>query len=205
MFDHVKNQKSLFAATVQPQLVDVPPLRFIMLDGCGSPQSPGFQDAVGALYGACYTIKFLPKQRGLALPEGFEEFKVAPLEGLWGVQGGQSFYFGLDPESWEWTVMIPQPPFVSPPVLDWARGEVLRKKGNVAAGKLRLEEFAEGRCVQLLHVGPYADEPRSIDLMDHFAQEQGLRFTGKHHEIYLSDPRRTAPEKLKTILRHPVC
>jgi hypothetical protein len=183
----------------RPVLVATRPARYLAVDGSGDPAGPAFGAAVGALYGMAYTIKMGRKRLG-------QDFKVAGLEGLWWPAGGAASQWMLDQSkrSWRWKVLIRVPDFVKERCLVLA-AQLLAEKGRgrgVAA--VKLERIAEGKCVQMLHVGPYADEGRTMDAMLAFAKEQGLRFTGRHHEIYLNDPRRTRPERLKTILRHPV-
>jgi hypothetical protein len=179
----------------EPSLIDVPELQFFMVDGTGDPNQPGeFQDAIQALYSLSYSAKFMLKKEGI-------EFKVSPLEGLWGSAGG------LDPNNktaWRWTAMIMQPAAVTPSVLDKMRAEAMRKKPLPALPKVRLETFREGLSAQIMHVGPYSAEAPTIARLHEFIQKQGYRLTGKHHEIYLGDPRRSAPERLKTVIRQPI-
>jgi hypothetical protein len=188
--------KELYRATAgEASIVDVPAMHFIMVDGTGNPNQPGaFQDAVQALYSLSYGAKFMLKKEGI-------EFKVSPLEGLWGSAGG------LNPNQetdWKWTAMIMQPPAVTAPVLEKVRAEALKKKGLPAVARVRLEEFSEGLAAQIMHVGPYSAEAPTIARLLEFIEKQGYRRVGKHHEIYLGDPRRSAPERLKTLIRQPV-
>ena len=174
-----------------PELLEMPERTFLMVDGRGDPNgSEDFQRAIEALYSLSYGLKFLLK-RELGVDR-----KVEPLEGLWWVDRGDFSY--EDRTDWRWTVMIEQPAEATP-----ERVEALAREKPPAI-RPRLERFAEGRVAQVLHVGPFADEPRTIEQLHAFIAEQGLRATGRHHEIYLSDPRRTAPERLRTILRQPV-
>lgn len=187
----------------QVELVDVPAARFLMLDGVVEPPatpetSPAFQEAFGALYGVAYTLKFMSKLR----PTDPIDYTVMPPEGLWWTTGDT-----FDPtsrEPWHWTLMILQPDHVTAAMVSEAVGRVKEKRETPALARLRFERFHEGRSVQAMHVGPYAEETRTIAKMEAFAEEQGYRFRGKHHEIYLGDPRRAKPEKLRTVLRHPV-
>ena len=188
--------KELYRAAAQePSIVDVPAMRFLMLDGTGNPNEPGdFQDAIQALYSLSYGAKFTLKKQGI-------EFKVSPLEGLWGSPGG------LNPNQkadWKWTAMIRQPAEVTPSVLEKVRAEALRKKPLQALSKVRLEEFSEGLAAQVMHLGPYSAEAPTITRLHEFIEKQGYRPVGKHHEIYLGDPRRSAPERLKTLIRQPI-
>lgn len=191
----------LYRATSTPQFVDVPPLSCLMIDGTGDPNtSVEYADAIAALYSLAYTLKFALKQSaGL-------NYRVAPLEGLWWADDMAAFSMEHK-ANWHWTMMIAQPPEVTPELVETARDEVRRKKVLPALDRVRLEPFAEGRAAQVLHLGPYAAEAPTIERLHHFIREQGATFDGrrqKHHEIYLSDPRRAAPERLKTIVRQPI-
>jgi len=189
-------------------VVDVPRLQFAMVDGAiergevpGT--SPGFASAVQALYGVAYTLKFMLKKR----PEDPVDYPVMALEGLWWVEDGR-FDLAVK-DNWSFTLMILQPEVVTPALFAAAVARVSKKQGaSPALDALRLAPFTEGLCVQAMHVGPYAAEPATVERMRAFMAEQGLRDLvgegGKHHEIYLGDPRRAAPEKLRTVLRHPV-
>lgn len=176
---------------------DVPPLNFLMVDGHGDPNTaPEYADAVQALYGLAYTIKFALKAQGV-------EFSVAPLEGLWWMPDMAQFS-DKDKAAWDWTMMILQPDAVTEAVVEAARAEAQKKKGLPALVKARLESYHEGLAVQTLYLGAYADEGPTIAAMHRFAVEQGYALSGKHHEIYMGDPRRSAPEKLKTVIRQPI-
>lgn len=188
----------------QAQFVDVPDLQFVMIDGAieagqGPSTSPTFEAALGALYGIAYTLKFAAKQR----PDNPIDYPVMALEALWWVEDGD---FELSrPDNWRWTAMILQPAHITPTHFAEALETLHRKRGDSPAlAQLRLARFHEGPCVQIMHIGPYAEEPATVARLDAFAQAQGYVMGGRHHEIYLGDPRRAAPEKLKTILRHPV-
>ncbi len=176
--------------------VDVPPLNFLMLDGHGDPNvAPEYTQAVEALYSLAYTIKFARKAQGVEFPAG-------PLEGLWWVADPTQFTMA-DKSTWDWTAMILQPDAVTPEVVEAARAEAIRKKGLPALEQVRFETYHEGPSVQTLYLGAYADEGPTIAALHRYAEEQGYALHGKHHEIYLGDPRRSAPEKLKTIIRQP--
>jgi hypothetical protein len=188
--------KELYAASSkEPSIVDVPALQFLMVDGTGNPNQPGpFQDAIQALYSLSYGAKFMLKKAGT-------EFRVSPLEALWGSAGG------FDPSKksdWRWTAMIMQPAEVTPSVVEKVRTEAMRKKALAALSTARLETFREGLSAQVMHVGPYSAEAPTILRLHEFIQEHGYRLTGRHHEIYLGDPRRSAPERLKTLIRQPM-
>ncbi|MGM9987878.1 MAG: GyrI-like domain-containing protein [Bacillaceae bacterium] len=203
--DYKKQYKDLYIPKQKPALIDVPPMNFIMVDGKGEPAGECYQQAMQILYFLTFTIK-MSKMSGQQ-PDGYFEYVVPPLEGLWWSEGGK-----LDvnqPKSeWLWTSMIRQPEFVTPEVFQWAVEECKRKKPDIDVSKARFESFSEGICVQVMHIGPYTDEQRSIDKIAQFIEDnQLIDMTGyarKHHEIYLSDPRRTASERLKTVLRFPV-
>lgn len=190
--------KHLYRARQTPELVDVPEFSFLMIDGQGDPNvSERYREAIQALYAVSYTLKFAFKRAG------GPDYRVAPLEGLWSFEEMTSFPTAAK-AAWGWTMMIRQPPEVTRQVLEETVPEVAEKKQLPAARELRLERFAEGRVAQVLHVGPYADEGPTIERLHAFIEEQGYVKRGSHHEIYLGDPRRTAPERLKTILRQPV-
>ena len=207
--DLKKQYKHLYAPSGKAiQVVDVPRLQFLTIDGAIEKgmepgTSPGFQASSEALYGAAYTIKFMLKKRAA----GAVDYPVMPLEGLWWVEGG---HFDLNvKDNWLYKLMILQPEDVTEAELDEGLTEVRRKRGDSRAlGELRLEWIEEGQCMQAMHIGPYATEPATIEKMHLRGVELGyLDLVGlgaKHHEIYLGDPRKAAPEKLKTILRHPV-
>jgi hypothetical protein len=199
-----KQWKHLYAPSAKKvELVDVPELKFLMADGSIEPgQAPGtsvgFEAAVGALYGAAYTLKFMSKKRDIDPID----YPVMPLEGLWRVEYGKFDITVKD--NWGYTLLIMQPDHITPDMFEQALVHLQEKRPNQALPNLRLEAFREGLCVQTMHVGPYATEPATVEGMRQFAAENGYRPLGRHHEIYLGDPRRAQPEKLKTVLRHPV-
>jgi hypothetical protein len=191
----------LYRARRTPELVEVPELSFLMIDGHGDPNhSERYQQALQALYAVSYTLKFaLKKQRGL-------DWRVAPLEGLWWAQDMAQFSVQRKAD-WDWTMMIRQPAQVTPQLVEQTVQQVAQTKQLPLARELRLERFTEGPAAQVLYVGPYSAEGPTIAALHAFLHEHGRSFDGrrhKHHEIYLSDPRRTAPERLKTIIRQPV-
>jgi hypothetical protein len=189
----------LYAAHREPAIVEVPSLAFLMIDGHGDPNtSPAYTAALEALFSVSYTAKFLLKKE----PPGIN-FKVMPLEGLW--WSAETPRLGLVPKAdWDWTMMIMQPDEVRPELVAHAIDDARRRRSLPALEGIRLERLDEGPAAQLLHVGPYAEEGPAIARLHAFIAEQGRVPRGKHHEIYLSDPRRAAPEKLKTIIRQPV-
>ena len=207
--DLKKEFKSLYQPSAKKvEIVQVPPLQFAMIDGAiekGSEpgKSPLFAEATQAMYSMAYTLKFMFKKR----KTNAIDYPVMPLEGLWWVEDG--FFDITVKDNWFYTLMILQPDVVTPEIFEEAREQVHRKRGDSAPlARVRLGTFEEGLCVQVMHVGPYAAEPGTVERMRAFAQENGYRdyveFGGKHHEIYLGDPRKSDPAKLKTVLRHPI-
>lgn len=181
----------------EPVLVSVPTLKYLMVDGEGDPSSSqDFRDAIGALYGLAYTMKFMLKARGVA------ESVPMPLEGLFWADDMSAFMKARRGE-WKWTLMLLQPSVVDAKLLAEARAELARKKKNVKA-PVRLRRFAEGMCAQVLHLGPYAAERPTIAGLHRFIEAQGYALAGRHHEIYISQPGRGDPEKMKTVIRQPV-
>ncbi len=199
--DLKRERKDLYQPpTGSATVVETPDMRFLAIDGAGDPNTaPAYAQAVEALYAVAYTIKFLLKnEQGI-------NYTVLPLEGLWWTPDMREFSMEHK-ENWLWTMMIRQPEEVTTTLMERAREQVQRKKPSPALEKLRLESFHEGRAAQIMHMGPYAAEGPAIAKLHAFIREHGYAFDGsqqKHHEIYLSDPRRTAPEKLKTIVRQP--
>ncbi|MBU0976054.1 MAG: GyrI-like domain-containing protein [Patescibacteria group bacterium] len=185
-------------------IIDVPKLKFLMIDGQGDPNtSVEYQSAVEALYKISYSIKMSPK-KNLKI-KGFYDYTVPPLEGLWYVDDISKFK-DTPKDKWKWTMMIMQPEFVSRQVLGEILGQLANDKkiNNPKINKVRLEEYKEGRSVQTLYLGAYKDEGLTIGKMHKFIIDQGYKLSGKHHEIYLSDPRKVVPDKLKTIIRQPI-
>jgi len=197
--DLKKEWKAFYTASYRkPSLVDVPRLKYLMIDGEGDPDSsPAFQEAVQALFSAAYTLKMTFKMGPAKI-----DYPVMGLEGLWWTSAG--WMEKAARKDWRWTLMIAQPDVVTAATVREVKKKIKEKKGPAAVDRLRLESWREGKAVQMMHLGPYSEEPETIATMMQFAAGQGYRITGKHHEIYLSDPRRTAPEKLKTLLRLPV-
>ena len=188
----------------KPEVVEVPEFNFLMLDGVVAPgtpvaEVPGFQEALQALYGISYTLKFAAKND----KDNPVDYPVMGLEGLWWIEEGLFDFAKKVP--WHYTLLMMQPEFITAEQVEAARQQVIKKRGgSPELEQVRFEPFREGRCVQILHIGPFADEPRTLAVMDAYAAEHGYTYRGKHHEIYLSDFRKTAPENLKTILRHPL-
>jgi hypothetical protein len=194
------DDKTLYQPPTEPVLIEIPPFEFVMIDGSGDPRtSPGYQAAVAALYAVSYPVVITLKRAGRL------DLKVWPLEGLWWADDLSVFQPTSEGRaSWRWTMMIRQPDDVPGDVYDAAVAKMAKKLGPAVAQRIRIERFEEGRCAQLMHRGPYADEGPNIARLHEFIAAQGLRLRGRHHEIYLSDPRKTAPEKMRTVLRHPV-
>ncbi len=196
--DLYKLHAAEYAAPKRPAVVATRPGRYLAIDGRGEPGGAEFREKVGALYAMAFTIKMGKKRRG-------KDYQVAGLEGLWWVPGRPSRAAMARPRrEWHWKLLIRVPEFVRQRCLDMASRLLLEKGKGKAVRAVKLDILREGRCVQALHVGPYAAEGVTLDAMEAFAREHGLTFTGRHHEIYLSDPGRTKPQKLRTILRHPV-
>ncbi|WP_169580965.1 GyrI-like domain-containing protein [Microbacterium thalassium] len=182
------------------EIIDVPSLRYLMVDGHGDPNAArSYSEAVSALYGVSYKLKFLSRN------DLGRDYVVMPLEGLWWSDDMSTFTTARDKSRWSWTMMILVPEWLGPEQVEQARDAAGAKGDLPALDTLRLASLEEGRCVQTLHVGSYDDEGPVLDAMHHdFIPGEGLRMRGVHHEIYLADPRRSAPEKLRTILRQPV-
>lgn len=207
-FDFKKEYKDLYMPGKKPVMINVPAIKFIMVEGRGNPNTcKEYSDAIEILYGLSYGIK-MSKMSGTQ-PEGYFEYVVPPLEGLW----------WMDDESFDgtkisdknklcWISMIRQPDFVTEAVFEQAKVKLKKKKPDLDFGNSSFKIFAEGLCAQVIHVGPYDDEPDTIKKLVDFIKESGyeqdMSSMRMHHEIYLGDPRRTKPENLKTVIRHPV-
>jgi hypothetical protein len=182
--------------------VEVPDFNFIMIDGKGDPNTAQeYQEAIEALYNVSYTVKFMVKKKKPA-----HDYVVMPLEGLWWADDMNDFVTG-NKDVWKWTAMIMQPAQVTKNLIKEAIKQVEQKKNPLALPKLRFESFKEGLSAQIMHIGSYSDEGPTIEKLHNFIRENGFEFDGleeKHHEIYLSDPRRTPEEKWKTVIRQPV-
>jgi hypothetical protein len=197
--DLKKDLKQLYHASSKEAVeVTVPPLSYLMIDGKGDPNSaPEYAQAVEALFAVAYTAKFMVKKGLQAI-----DYAVMPLEGLWWADD-MSVFIANDRTQWRWTMMILQPSFVANDVLAAAIGNVRKKKALPAVDELRLETFNEGRCAQILHVGPFTEEGPTFERLHAFIDARSGR-VGKHHEIYLTDIRRAEPKKWKTIIRQPM-
>lgn len=182
-----------------PQIVQVPDLQYLMLDGHGDPNTPAFAEATATLYPVAYKLKFASKMNL------DRDYVVMPLEGLWWADDMESFTTARDKKRWDWTLMIMSPDWITEDMFTEAVEQVGAKDRPTRLDDLRLETLAEGLCVQTLHIGSYDDEAELLRRMHHeFVPEQGLTMVGKHHEIYLSDARKVESTKLRTILRQPV-
>ncbi|WP_394829780.1 GyrI-like domain-containing protein [Pendulispora albinea] len=189
--------KHEYVSPRRPAFIDVSPARYLSVGGRGKPGGGAFEDATGALYSAAFTTKMMLKAKG-------RDYTVCKLEALWWIDGGAPFEKAADDQV-HYTLLIRTPDFVDDGALGEAK-EALRRKGKSTehTEKVEIETLQEGRCVQMLHVGPYATERATLDEMTSASRKNRLELCGRHHEIYLSDPRRVPPESLKTILRHPV-
>jgi hypothetical protein len=201
--DLKKQFKHLYQPSAkQFSIVDVPPLNFLMIDGAGDPNtSTDFQAAMEALYAMSYTLKCGVKQDKYG-PTACD-YPVMALEGLWWVDDMTRFSVTAKGE-WHWTVMMMQPDIVTPDMVKLARADVAKKKNPAALPKVRFEKYHEGLSAQIMYFGPFKDEGPTIARLHEFIESGGHQLRGKHHEIYMSDPRRTAPEKLKTVIRQPM-
>lgn len=187
------------ASADAPAIVDVPAFHYLMIDGRGDPNlAPAYELAIRALYAAAYALKFKIK-RGA----GAVDCVVMPLEGLWWADDMRDFVVGRRGQ-WLWTMMIMQPPVVTPALFEQTMTEAEKKKPELPLRQVRLARFVEGLSAQVLHIGPYAAEQSTIAKLHAFIEANAYERRGKHHEIYLGDPRKAAPDKLKTILRQPV-
>jgi len=196
--DLFREHKADYAASRKaPAIVEPAAGTYLAINGAGAPDGDEFQTRIGAMYAMAYTIKMTSKFAG-------RDYKVAPLEALWWHEGSEPDFSKVPRDQWRWKMLIRTPQFITEENTQAAR-EALEAKGKgPLTNEVALEGLDEGPCVQMLHVGPYNREAVTIEAMATLAANEGLSFHGRHHEVYISDPRRTAPERLKTILRHPV-
>jgi hypothetical protein len=189
-----------FPPSKEPITVTVPKMKFLMVEGKGDPNtSEDYREAIGALYSLSYTMKFM-----LKFGKEKVEHVVMPLESLWWTDKGTDF-FSAEKKTWNWIAMIAQPEHVTKDLVDKARAEIVRKKKDVPGlEKVRLDPFEEGPSAEIMHIGPWAEERQTIERLHKYILDSGHGLRGKHHEIYISDPRRTKPEKLKTVVRQPM-
>jgi len=193
-----KELKSIYSPKEKPEIVEVPEFTYLTYTGRGEPGGKAYSEALNALYAVVYTLKFASKKNG-------RDFSVMTLEGIWWWDDSGIINLEDAPprDTWNWKSMILVPDLITKAMLEEVKPELMEKKGR-AVEKVRLERIHEGLCAQILHVGPYSDEPRSQKVLHGFIEERGYKLRCRHHEIYLSDPRRTPPEKWRTILRHPI-
>jgi hypothetical protein len=198
--DLKKDLKHLYQPSAKDVVqVEVPEMNYLMIDGEGDPNtSTAYQAVVEALFALSYSIKFMAKKGTLAVDYG-----VMPLEGLWWADDMSSFSVD-DKSNWKWTMMIMQPHFITRDIVDRAVAEVRRKKKLPVLGEVRFAPLTEGRCAQIMHIGPFSSEGPTIERLHTFIADAGCKLAGKHHEIYLSDIRKADPEKWKTVIRQPM-
>lgn len=205
-FDFKKEYKEYYLPKAKPGIITIPKMNFIAIRGEGDPniEDGDYKKAIGVLYAIAYTIKM--SKMGSRQIEGYFDYVVPPLEGFWQQKGINGIDYSRK-DLFQWISVIRLPDFVSQEDFDWARDDVSRKKG-LDTSKAELWSYEEGLCVQCMHLGSYDNEPATVELMHRFIEEQGyipdITDERPHHEIYLSDPRKTVPEKLKTVIRHPV-
>ena len=205
-FDYKKEYKEYYLPKNKPQIVDIPIMNFIAVRGKGNPNEEGgeYKQALELLYGIAYTIKMSKKTDHII--DGYFDYVVPPLEGFWEQEGKVGIDYSRKSDL-KWTAMIRVPDFVTKADFDWAVAQATEKK-KLDFSKVEFIAVEEGLCVQCMHMGSYDDEPATVALMDSYAESMGYKIDTNpqrlHHEIYLSDPRKTAPEKLKTVIRHPV-
>lgn len=205
-FDFKKEYKEFYMPKAVPQIAEVPPMNYVAVRGKGDPnnEESGYKDSIGLLYAISYTIKM--SYKGPHTIDGYFEYVVPPLEGFWWQNGVEGVDYA-DKDSFNWISAIRLPDFVTEDEFLWAISEVEKKK-KIECSKAEFLSVSEGLCVQIMHTGPYDSEPESVAKMDSFLAENGYKndfSEGRlHHEIYLSDPRKTAPEKCRTVIRHPI-
>lgn len=205
-FDFKKDRKDLYPPTTAPAIVDVPEMLFLKADGQGDPNTDkSFQEAMEILYSLSYSIRMNKTETG------YFEYVVPPVEGFWDFADPKAYQKNgaiSDKDKLLWTLVIRQPAFVTAEVFEKAKASLMKKKPKLNSGPARLETMAEGLCVQAMHLGPYDAEPVTVQAMERYQEQRGFRLdfskTRRHHEIYLSNPMKVAPEQMKTILRLPI-
>ena len=185
-----------YKAKTEPEIVNIEEAKYVTVEGKGAPSSLTFRRKIKAIYSVAYRIKSICKKQG-------RDFIVPKLEGIWWVESDES-YFEVPRDEWCWKLLIMIPEYVSQKIFEDAKKEAMKKKKLKEIEQVKLEKMREGLCVQILHIGPYETEYKTIQKMERYMEENNLTKNGLHHEIYLSDPRKTQPRKLKTILRQPV-
>ena len=197
--DLKKQHKDIYAPSPKNvSTLDLGPMNYLMVDGEGAPESPPYAQAVTALFAVSYTMKFIIKKGPSA-----QDYAVMPLEGLWWADDMAHFTSGRDKTQWKWTMMIRQPDFITQADIETALIAAAKKKNPPVVAGLRFETFTEGPCCQIMHIGPFEEEGPSIARVHSEIEAAGHGLSGKHHEVYLSDIRRAAPAKWRTILRQP--
>lgn len=205
-FDYKKEYKEYYLPKKKPEIVTIPKMNYIAVKGCGDPNKEDgeYKNSISILYALAFTIK-MSKLTDYRI-EGYFDYVVPPLEGFWWQQGVTQINYSRK-DAFQWISVIRLPDFVSEKDFNWAKQQVKAKKG-IDCSNAQFLTIEEGLCVQIMHIGSYDDEPDTITLMDKFIKENGyindFSNTRMHHEIYLSDARRVAPEKLKTVIRHPI-
>ncbi|MBQ7223219.1 MAG: GyrI-like domain-containing protein [Erysipelotrichaceae bacterium] len=205
-FDYKKEYKEFYLPAARPQIIEIPAMNYLAVRGKGNPNEEDgeYKQAIGLLYGMAYTIKM--SKKGDHQIDGYFDYVVPPLEGFWWQEGVNGVDYGRK-EEFNWISVIRLPDFVKEADFQWAVEEATRKKKQDFS-KVEFLTVEEGLCVQCLHIGPYDDEPATVALMDQYLKDNGyvndLSDERRHHEIYLTDARKTAPEKMKTVIRHPI-
>lgn len=205
-FDYKKEYKEYYLPPKKPQIITIPSMNFIAVRGTGDPNEENgvYKESIGLLYGIAYTIKM--SKMGKHKIQGYFDYIVPPLEGFWWQEGSRGVNYSQK-ETFQWISLIRLPEFVTEETFQWAVKEATVKK-QADFSNVEFLTYEEGLCVQCMHIGPYDNEPETVQLMDQYAEEQGYTLdfeSGRyHHEIYLSDVRRCKPENLKTVIRHPI-
>jgi hypothetical protein len=193
-----ENKEIYYPSSKKVEILDLPEMKFLMIDGKGDPNtSKEYKDAMETIFPISYKTKFISKK------ENSQDYVVMPLEGLWWVDNMEEFSLE-NRNSWKWTVMIRQPPFISKDIINKAITDIEKKKNLPSMSKIYLKSFKEGKAVQIMHIGPYGEsESPTVQKLHEYIENNGYKSRGKHHEIYISDIRRTKPERLRTIIRQP--
>lgn len=194
--DLMKEQPDLYEPSVEPTFVEVPNMRFLSVDGTGAPDADVYQHAIQAIYAMAYGLKFCLRDKDL-------DFRVMPLETLWW-SDDETAYRAMDLARWQWSAMLRVPEAVCEDCYQLCWEKAAARSESPSFGNMRMEDWEEGRAIQVLHTGPWTDELPTVEKLHAFIAEYGGQPRGRHHEIYLSDPRRTKPAHLRTILRQPI-
>ncbi|MBC1210375.1 hypothetical protein HB815_05445 [Listeria booriae] len=195
-----KQDKSIYLPKQKPEIIDIPAMKYFTISGKGNPNSPAFSELIKTLYAASYAVKMMPKK--VAAPEGYYDYTVFPLEGFWTLEPGSET---LDKDQLIFKIMIRQPDFITPELLDYAKETIIKKVSPENRELLKLEEITEGLNLQMLHIGSFDVEPATFAQMEDFCEQNNIiRLSKSHKEIYLSDINKVAPDKLKTTLRFEI-